>query len=83
MVIFFSLIPSPGELHGLIGVDKLIHLFTYTFVMLWFGLCYSPGRAYERLGIGLILMGILLELIQGKIGYRSMSYLDMTIMALA
>jgi len=78
LVIFFSLIPSPVEVHGIIGVDKLIHLFTYTFVMLWFGLCYTPSKTYERLGICLILVGIVLELIQGKTGYRTMSYLDMT-----
>jgi hypothetical protein len=78
LVIFFSLIPSPVKVQGIIGVDKLIHLFTYTFVMLWFGLCYTPGKTYKRLGICLILMGIVLELIQGRTGYRTMSYLDMT-----
>jgi hypothetical protein len=78
LIILLSLIPSPVELPGLIGMDKLIHLFAYAFVMLWFGLCYTPCGAYNRLGIGLVLMGILLELIQGITGYRSMSYLDMT-----
>jgi len=55
----------------------LIHLFTYAIMMLWFGLCYLPGRTYRNLGIALILMGIILELIQNEIGHRSMSYLDM------
>lgn len=78
LIIILSLIPSPVELPGLIGMDKLIHLFTYAFVMLWFGLCYTPCGSYNRLGIGLVFMGIVLELIQGVIGYRSMSYFDMT-----
>jgi hypothetical protein len=77
LVIFFSLIPSPVGVQGIYGVDKLIHLFTYTFVMLWFGSCYVPGKSYERLGICLILMGAVIELIQGRTGYRTMSYLDM------
>ena len=77
-MICLSLIPPPPELPGFHGVDKLVHLFVYAFIMLWFGLCYSSGRAYRNLGIGLVIMGILLELIQGKTGYRSMSYMDMT-----
>jgi len=78
LIILLSLTPSPVELPGLIGMDKLIHLLAYAFVMLWFGLCYTPCGAYNRLGIGLVLMGIFLELIQSIIGYRSMSYVDMT-----
>jgi hypothetical protein len=46
-------------------------------MMLWFGLCYLPGRTYRNIGIGLIVMGIVLEFIQNEIGDRSMSYLDM------
>ena len=45
--------------------------------MFWFGSCYNPGRAYRNLGMGLVLIGAVLELIQGKTGYRSMSYFDM------
>ncbi|MFC1869624.1 VanZ family protein, partial [Thermodesulfobacteriota bacterium] len=77
LVVYLSLVPSPPEIPGFHGADKLIHLFTYAFVMFWFGLCYNPGRAYRNLGFGLILIGAMLELIQGKTGYRSMSYFDM------
>jgi hypothetical protein len=78
LVILFSLIPQPLEMAGALGMDKLIHLIAYTFVMLWFGLCLTTDRSYRNLGIGLIFMGIVLELIQGRLDYRSMSYLDMT-----
>ena len=77
LVIFFSLTPSPPSPIEFTGADKLFHVSTYALMMLWFGLVYLPGRAYLLLGIGLILMGIALELIQGLTGYRSLEYVDM------
>jgi VanZ family protein len=82
LVGYFSLIPSPPETFTFTGGDKLIHLFAYFVMMLWFGLIYLPGRAYKNLGIGLIMMGLILELIQGVTSYRTLSYLDMLANAL-
>ena len=82
LVILLSLMPSPASLPGLMGVDKLMHLSFYGFVMFWFGLCYFPGRAYNLMGLGLILIGVVLEFIQSKTGYRSMSCFDMAANAL-
>jgi VanZ family protein len=62
---------------GFHGGDKLLHLFTYAIMMLWFGLIYLPGRTYGNLGIILIIMGIALELAQGMTDHRSLSFLDM------
>lgn len=76
-VILVSLIPSPTDTPDIVGLDKLVHFSIYAFLMFWFGLCYIPGRAYNRIGFGIIMMGIILELIQGKTGYRSLSYFDM------
>ena len=45
--------------------------------MYYFGCIYLPGPAYVKLGIGLIVLGFLLELMQGLIGYRTMEYWDM------
>ena len=61
------------------GQDKLMHFMAYTFIMLWFGFCYQPGNGYRNLGIGLITLGIALELIQGLMGSRSMELLDMLV----
>jgi VanZ family protein len=78
LVILLSLIPSPPTPIVFEGVDKLIHLSIYMVMMLWFGLIYMPGKRYRNLGIGFIMMGIILELIQGIIGYRYLDVFDMT-----
>ena len=76
-IIFFSLIPSPPETLSFHGGDKLIHLTIYAVMMLWFGFIYLPGRKYMIHGLTFISLGILLEVIQGILGYRSFEYLDM------
>ena len=77
LVVYFSLIPSPPEPLSFPAGDKLIHLSIYAGMMLWFGFIYFPGRAYRNLGVAFIMMGLILELIQGLTDYRSMEYLDM------
>jgi VanZ family protein len=78
LVAYLSLIPVPSEMPSFSGLDKLIHFFVYAFLMLWFGLCYISGARYYAIGVGIILVGAVLELIQGNTGYRTMSYLDMS-----
>ena len=77
LVIFFSLSPSQPDITPFSHSDKIIHILVYAFIMFYFGCIYLPERIYRRLGIGFILMGFVLELIQGLIGYRTMEYLDM------
>ena len=77
LVIFLSVTPRAPETLGFHGGDKLLHLVAYAIMMLWFGFIYLPGRTYQNLGIILIAIGIALELIQGIIGQRFMSFLDM------
>ena len=77
LVIYLSLMPPPSHLPGFPGVDKLAHLGAYGILALWFGFIYLPGPRYVRLSLGLILMGVVLELIQGLSGLRSMDYYDM------
>jgi VanZ family protein len=76
-VIYCSLDPSPPALPGFQGADKLAHVGAYAVMMLWFGFLYLPGRPYLRLGALFVLLGIVLEFIQGATGYRSMETLDM------
>ena len=64
LVALLSLIPSPSDAVGFTGMDKLIHMTTYGFLMFWFGLIFRPGRVYMRMGIFLVMLGLILELIQ-------------------
>jgi hypothetical protein len=77
LVIFVSVTPRAPEMLDLDGADKLLHVFAYGIMMLWFGFIYLPSRMYQNLGIILIAIGIALELIQGIIAHRSLSFLDM------
>ena len=77
VVVYLSLTPSVPKIPPLPAGDKIGHLLAYTILMLWFGFIYLRGSAYLGLGIGLILMGLILEVIQGCVGYRSFDYFDM------
>lgn len=77
IVICLSLVSLPSELPGFHGGDKLMHFAAYCFMMLWFGMCYEQGKAYKGVGVGLAVIGIVLEFFQGMTGYRSFSYSDM------
>jgi VanZ family protein len=72
-----SLTPSPAVEMELPGGDKLLHFSAYATLMLWFGFIYLPGKAYLKIGAGLILIGITMEIVQGMTGYRSFEYLDL------
>jgi len=77
LVVYFSLNPSPPDLPSFEGSDKLAHLGAYAVMMLWFGFIYLPGTRLLVLGGLFVLLGIVLELVQGVTGYRSMEPLDM------
>ena len=77
LVIYFSIIRNPPSAFHFSNSDKLTHLLVYFSVMLWFGMIFLPGKTYFILGLGLVMMGILLEVIQGATLYRSMEVLDM------
>ena len=82
LVVYLSLTPSPPEIAQFTGGDKLSHFCVYACLMFWFGLIYLPGTRYRNIGICLILMGFILELIQGRTGYRTMDFFDMLANAL-
>ena len=61
-----SLMPVTG-----VGAsDKLLHIVTYFVLGGWFGLLAPSRMALIWSAIGLMLFGILLELLQGLTGYR-------------
>ena len=79
LLVYLSLSPAPPELPGFPLSDKAIHLLSYAWIMLWFGFIYTPGRKYLLLGLTLILLGVLLEILQGASGYRSMEFSDASV----
>jgi VanZ family protein len=58
------------------GLDKWLHAVTFLFLALWFAGQYER-RAYWRIGVGLLLFGVLIELCQRMISYRSAEWLDL------
>ena len=82
MLIYQSLNPSPPDLPEFPFADQVAHFIAYAWIMLWFGFIYRPGKKYFLLGLGLILLGVTLELLQGASGYRSMEVLDASFNAL-
>ena len=77
LVCFLTLTPSPPDMGDFPESDKIGHFVAYSTIMLWFGFIYLRGKRYMRVGLAFIIMGIVLELIQGMLDYRSFSYLDM------
>lgn len=77
VVCFLTLTPSPPDMGDFPESDKIGHFIAYSFMMLWFGFIYLRGKRYMRVGLAFIVLGIVLELIQGMLDYRSFSTLDM------
>ena len=55
--------------------DKWVHLLTFALLALWFAGQYRP-RSYWRIALGLFVFGVLIEIGQGLVGYRSAELLD-------
>ena len=70
-VIVSSLVPVPRIESA--PNDKLIHFLLYLVPMAWFG---QLRLRRHWLALGFILLGFLLELIQGQTRYRTFEWLD-------
>ena len=57
------------------NVDKWLHAVTFVLLAIWFSGQYRPG-SYWRIGIGLILFGVLIEVCQRMVTYRSAELFD-------
>lgn len=58
------------------NLDKWAHLLTFAFLAVWFAGQYRRG-SYWRIAAGLVGFGILIELCQRMVGYRSAEWLDL------
>jgi len=56
-------------------LDKWVHLLTFAFLAVWFAGQYRR-RSYWRIAAGLVGFGILIEICQRMVGYRSAELFD-------
>lgn len=64
-VVVGSLLPG-SEVPSMAVSDKLLHFAAYAFLALWFG-GLSHREGHGRVALGLLLMGALLEVLQGAL----------------
>jgi VanZ family protein len=77
-IAWLSLAPSLPPVELAYG-DKLGHLAAYGLLMFWFAQLYAVRIFYAA---GFVLMGVALEFLQARTGYRSYEGLDMAANAL-
>lgn len=75
LVIYLSLTPDPLQVPN-VGPFKAGHMAAYAWLMLWFAQLTSM-RDRVRIGLVLVVMGIVLEYLQDFTGHRTFAYTDM------
>ena len=75
-IIWLSVTPKPPDL-GVEHGDKLGHFMAYGSVMFWFCQLYPRYATRIAYGAGFIAMGVALEFVQRRLGYRSFEVADM------
>ena len=60
----------------LANLDKWAHVAAFAFLAVWFAGQYRRG-AYWRIAAGLVGYGMLIEICQRAVGYRSAEWLDL------
>lgn len=56
--------------------DKWAHVITFAILTVWFSGQYRP-RSYWRIAVGLTVFGVLIEICQRLVGYRSAEFGDL------
>jgi hypothetical protein len=78
-VLLAALMPAvwPGGASSLLfgEIDKWVHGLTFALLAIWFSGQYRR-QAYWRIVLGLVAFGLLIELCQRLVGYRSADWLD-------
>ncbi|MHB1115356.1 VanZ family protein [Sideroxydans sp.] len=77
LVCYLSLMPHPPQPVSFEGVDKLEHLLAYVGLMLWFCQVYVTRASRIGVLVGLVALGVGIEILQGMGGYRYFEYADM------
>jgi VanZ family protein len=76
LVVFLSLTPKLPLAVEVPGSDKAHHFLAYLVLMLWFSQLQREPRRQFWIGVGLVVLGVGLELVQGLLVYRSADVLD-------
>jgi VanZ family protein len=74
VVFYLCLMRNPPEPLKFPQADKLEHMLTYCWLMLWF--C-QLACSRLRLALLLVAMGVLMEVLQGMEGFRDFEVADM------
>ena len=74
VVFYLCLMPHPPHPLTFAQADKLEHMLTYVWLMLWF--CQLVLKRL-RLALALVAMGVLIEVLQGMEGFRDFEVADM------
>ncbi len=56
--------------------DKWLHGITFMFLAIWFSGQYARA-SYARIGLGLMLFGVIIELCQRMVSYRTAELMDL------
>lgn len=68
--------PDRGKIVSWLGeFDKWAHAIMFALLAVWFAGQYRP-RSYWRIALGLVMFGLLIELCQRMVAYRSAEWLD-------
>jgi VanZ family protein len=77
IVVVLSLIPEPPSVGQFQDIDKLEHGAAYAFLMFWFAQIYPARRTRRVIAFSFVLLGIVIECLQGLSGFRQFEYTDM------
>lgn len=70
------LFPHPGEFASWFGeIDKWLHGVSFAVLAIWFAGLYGRS-AYWRIALSLLAFGMLIEVCQRLVGYRTADWLD-------
>lgn len=78
LLCYFSLISNPPEIKfDLKYFDKVRHFIAYFILMFWFAQLYKTSKSRLFYFVFFIVMGVILEILQGMGGVRYFEYNDM------
>ena len=76
-MVYLSLMHHPPQPFGFRHADKLEHLLAYLVLMGWFAQLYTGLAARLRLALGLVALGLAVEVMQGRGGFRNFEWADL------
>lgn len=78
LLCYFSLVSNPPEIKfDLKYFDKVRHFIAYFILMFWFAQLYKTSKSRLFYFVFFIVMGVILEILQGMGGVRYFEYNDM------